>query len=166
MLATMKRLAAVAVVAMLVGWNGGAASTAGGPKKAAKHAGRGGMSAMGRAAGRARAALEVAAGGGSHKDFEESEVCVNDPECEGDGKEPFARVSVRLQRHSLDTAVRTRSGDKRSVEIAVRIKPCKSGDSGTVISSKTSADINLVVRRNRQIGNSTGRHARCAVHAR
>jgi hypothetical protein len=48
------------------------------------------MSAMGRAAARARARIELAARGGvSDKEFEDAGVCVNQPECEGDEHEPL-----------------------------------------------------------------------------
>ena len=81
---TVKRLAVGFVSAAVVAYFGAPVSTA--PRRAStsKHRTER-VSAMGRAAARARARIEAAAHGVS-KDFEEAGVCVNEPECEGDGE--------------------------------------------------------------------------------
>ena len=81
---TVKRLAIGFVSAAVVAYFGTPVSTATRRASTSKHRIEG-VSAMGRAAARARARIEAAAHGVS-KDFEEAGVCVNEPECEGDGE--------------------------------------------------------------------------------
>ena len=76
------------LLAILVVWLGHPVSSASRGTKSKGHDSA--MSAMGRAAARARAKIELAAHGGvSDKDFEEAGVCVNEPECEGDEHQPL-----------------------------------------------------------------------------
>jgi hypothetical protein len=90
------RLAAVLLVAIFtVAYEGPAGNASSG--KAARKKPDVGMSAMGRVAKRARAAVQAAALGISHKDFEAAGVCVNDPECEDEDKEPLLEGPASTQ---------------------------------------------------------------------
>ncbi len=83
-----KHLGVVFLLAASIVWLGRPVSSASRGAKSKRHDAA--LSAMGRAAARARAKLELAAHGGvSDKEFEDAGVCVNEPECEGDEHEPL-----------------------------------------------------------------------------
>jgi hypothetical protein len=76
------------LVVIAVAWLGGRATTA--PSRKNTSSGpKDQMSAMGRAAARARAASEAAAHGVSQKDFDAADVCVNELECEDGDHAPL-----------------------------------------------------------------------------
>ena len=83
-----KPISAGFLLAAFVVWLGHPVSSASRGTKSKGHDSA--MSAMGRAAARARAKVELATHGGvSDKEFEDAGVCVNEPECEGDEHEPL-----------------------------------------------------------------------------
>ena len=86
--AAFKRLSAGFLSAGVVAWLAGPVSTASRQAPTSKRHDAA-MSAMGRAAARARAKINLAALGVSGKDFEEAGVCVNEPDCEDGEHEPL-----------------------------------------------------------------------------
>jgi len=83
--ASRKHLLVTAVLGIVVAWWLSPSSIASSPGAPQKHSGRG-MSAMGRAAAKARRAIsaDAAASPDYEKDLEEAGDCVNEPDCEGD----------------------------------------------------------------------------------
>src|SRR5437870_3855072 len=87
MLVRQRRLLLAAFIAVIAASSGmwmRAAAEKRGPKNSHK-----GMSAMGHAAARARHVIETSAGRHTAKDFEQADVCVNQPDCGEDRTPPL-----------------------------------------------------------------------------
>ena len=89
MITLTKRMLAGFLFAAIVAWNNGPARTAAAGHKTVPKQKDHNMSAMGRAAGRARAKIDAVARGVSAKDFENDGICVNEPDCEDGEHEPL-----------------------------------------------------------------------------
>src|SRR5262249_35683483 len=95
MLHVNKRACTPLLLAAILAWQGSSTGTASGPKNGQKEREEG-MSAMGRKAARAVAAIDRAAAGISTKALDASDECVNEPDC-GDEEPPDGPAETQAE---------------------------------------------------------------------